>query len=90
MPAMKVKPEHIEILRKALEIFLNKDTATIYRDAGLSEKRYRWDALWSARRRSQEVQDTLSAIYQYANDDHLDTVLRMLMDERKDVELPPK
>lgn len=48
--AMKVKPGHIDVLRKALEVFLNKDTATIYRDAGLSEKRYRWDALWSVRR----------------------------------------
>jgi len=89
MAAMKVKPEHIEALRTALRPFLNKDTARVYADAGLSPTRYRWDALWSARKlRGEDVGDLITEIYQYANDTHIDTVLKMLAEERKDVELP--
>lgn len=85
---MKVTVEHIERLRTLVSPFLNKTTADLYKDAGLSEKRYRWDALWAARRYDLDTEDALiSEIYQYANDDHIDTVLRMLANERKDVEV---
>ena len=91
MAAMKVKPEHVEILRRELQPFLNKDTASVYADAGLTPMRYRWDALWSANKHHPEVMNALiPEIYQYANDMHIDTVLRMLADERKDVELPKR
>lgn len=87
---MKVKPEHIERLRVIVSPFMNKDTAQVYKDAGLSEMRYRWDALWSARRHNLPLEDALiSEIYQYANDDHIDTVLRMIAKEREDVEATP-
>lgn len=85
---MKIKPEHIAKLREYLAPFYNKDTQQVYADAGLSVTRYRWDALWAARRHNmQAVGDLITEIYKYANDTHIDTVLRMLANERKDVEL---
>ncbi len=80
---MKVKPEHIEALRAATKLFMNSDTETVYREAGLSDKRYRWDAFWSACKHTPSLNDVIREIYQYANDDHIDTVLRMLVKEAR-------
>lgn len=84
---MKIKPEHIAKLREYLAPFLNKDTEDGYREQGLSDKRYRWDALWSACRHTPSLNDVIREIYEYANDDHIDTVLRMLAKEGSNVEL---
>lgn len=91
MGKLKVSEEHIAILREATAPFMNKDTQEVYAESGLSFTRYIWDALWSARRRSQTVKDTLDAIYKYADDTHITSVLRMLAKEREDVRVaaPP-
>lgn len=82
---MKLKPQHIEALRAALKPFLNVETEEVYREAGLSDKRYRWDAFWRAHRQDVAFGDMIREIYVYANDDHIDTVLRMLAREAKTV-----
>ena len=80
---MKLNDAHISALRKALKPFLNVETEEVYREAGMSDKRYRWDAFWSACRHTPSLNDVVREIYQYANDDHIDTVLRMLAREAK-------
>lgn len=80
---MKIRDKHIDALRKAISPFLNKETEDLYREEGLSEKRYRWDAFWSACRHTPTLNDVIREIYQYANDDHIDTVLRMLVKEAR-------
>ena len=75
---MKLKAEHIKILREAITPFMNADTAALYAEQGLTPKRYRWDALWSANKVSVPLREIMPVIYRYANDEHIDTVLRML------------
>lgn len=81
---LKIKQEHIDILRREITPFMNADTAQIYKDAGHGPLRYHWDALWSANKRSPEVQQCIREIYQYANDTHITSVLRMLAKEAED------
>lgn len=89
MPAMKVKPEHIEKLRTYIHPFLSKEEAEAYAAHGLSPMRYRWDAFWRAKQKNKtEMQELIDELYTYVNDDHIDTVLRMLANERKDVSVP--
>lgn len=78
---MKMRPEHYKALEDMLALFARiEDTAALrekYRKEGLSSKRYRWDVLFSvphARRR--EWFDL--GIYEYLNDDHIDTALRAI------------
>lgn len=89
MGKLKVTEEHIQVLREELAPFLNGTTQAVYAEEGLSRTRYIWDALWSARRRSQRVRDTLDAIYTYGNDTHINSVLDMLAKERAHVEVSP-
>lgn len=71
---MKIKPEHYEKLEQAMKLIMEKHPAKEYRDAGHSEKSYRWDVL-RATGLMRWVCDTL---YPYANDDHIDTALRRI------------
>lgn len=79
--ALKLTPAHIAELRTKLAPFLTKDTAEVYHDAGLSEMRHRWDSLWSACKHTPELNETIREIYGYADDTHLDSVLRLLQRE---------
>lgn len=89
MGKLKVKEEHIAAFRAAMEPFLNKTTAGVYRDAGLSMKRYVWDAFWSACKHTPSLNDVVREVYTYANDDHLHTVFCLLAKERENVEIGP-
>lgn len=89
MGKLKIKEEHIAALREAMQPFLNKTTAEVYRDAGLTSKRYIWDAFWSACRHTPTLNDVVREIYTYANDDHLHTVFCQLAKEREHVEIAP-
>lgn len=89
MSALKIKPEHVEAIRQATAPFLNQDTADVYRDAGLTEKRYRWDALWSGCRHTPSLNDVIREIYQYADDTHIDSVLRMLAKPARKLTIAP-
>ena len=47
-----------------------------YRAAGMSDKRHRWDCLWSVP--VQVRQPWFDRVYKFANDDHIDTALRKI------------
>jgi len=47
-----------------------------YQAAGLSAKRYRWDCVWAIP--SDARNSWFNKVYQYANDDHIDTALRKI------------
>lgn len=81
---MKIKSEHIDHLRVKFTGFMqrNPDECSRVRAAlapydGDIDKRMRWDMLRAAVG-FEWVSDNL---YTYANDDHIDTVLRMLQRE---------
>jgi hypothetical protein len=82
---MKITPEHYAQLRAAVAIGLPRiPSAEAYaaRDPSIpriakakdTAMRHRWDALWAA-----ESMAPLSAIYEYANSDHIDTALRAIV-----------
>lgn len=75
---MKMKTEHFEALKAMLSGFARIDLQAgreHYRKEGLSSKRYRWDVLYSVPfAKRQEWFDL--GIYEYLNDDHIDTALR--------------
>lgn len=72
---MKMKDEHLDVIRTAVQKADEDRRRQIYRDQGLSDKRYRWDLLWSSGM-SKWVSDHL---YPYLTDDHIDTALREIV-----------
>lgn len=86
---MKIKPEHYEVLAKSVNnvIQLFPGTEMEYRAAGFSPMRLRWDLFWASGLKigqSHNAPDEPEAkamylpIYDYANDDHVDTALRAI------------
>ncbi len=84
---MKIKPEHYAVLETAVKQVLEANpqvTLEAYSQAGLSPMRFRWDALWAARKRSGiTIGTTLGSpgclpLYDYLNDEHIDTALRKI------------
>lgn len=71
---MKIQQEHVEFIDNAIRDFNTVEAKQHYVSQGLSAKRYRWDLLYKAGL-SKWLCDN---IYPYANDDHIDTVLRSL------------
>lgn len=80
---MKVKSEHLAAIKQAFEETFSKDQLTAhmqaYKDAGLTERRARFDAFWAVNKRSELLKETVRSIYQYANDDHLHTALKQVL-----------
>lgn len=80
---MKIKPEHYQILKEKLSSLLPQLAADHYRRLKLDPKvkdineRFRWDCLWAAK----VPHETMSEIYKYANDEHIDTVLKKIIKE---------
>ncbi len=72
---MKIKPEHVEYIKRAILADSKAPLLSEYLSKGLSEKRWRWDLLWRAKI-SQWISDN---IYPYANDDHIDTALKYIL-----------
>jgi len=85
---MKIKPEHYAIIQKAISDALtsNPTVAIEYQAAGFTPMRLRWDMLWQS---GVKVGDSVGMtcppdmdpakfvpLYDYANDDHIDTALR--------------
>ena len=53
-----------------------------YKDAGMTEQRHRWDALWQANRScTKGLIGWFQNAYKYLNDDHIDTALRKIQRE---------
>lgn len=71
---MKITVQHYGYICRALNdikpIILQMRTA--YKNSGLSDKRLRWDAA----RQADLIPFLCDTVYQYANDDHIDTALR--------------
>ena len=75
---MKITKEHygkLEFHIKSTQRYV--DSLEDYLGEGLSEKRYRWDVFWVANRLP-AFKELIREIYQYANDDHIDTALRKI------------
>jgi hypothetical protein len=77
MSKLKIKPEHYELLKKVFEagkaLVPSKEA---YREAGMSDKRWRWDAMWAGKKVAGEL--PWGELYKYLNDDHIDSALRQI------------
>lgn len=85
---MKIKPEHLAILRGAVTAVVNSPTAegceARYKAGNFTPKRLRWDLLWAARLPIGDGAGMSGLpLYAYMNDDHIDTALRSTMKELK-------
>lgn len=69
---MKITKEHYDYIKSAICKNSKAPTLHSYKLAGLSEKRWRWALLYQANI-SRWLCDN---IYPYANDEHIDTVLK--------------
>jgi hypothetical protein len=71
---MKVKTEHYVYITKTLDSIkpLILQTQKVYKQFGLSDMRLRWDIA----RHAGLIPFFCSSVYQYANDEHIDTALR--------------
>lgn len=72
---MKIKPEHLAHIRTEMLKSGATHTLKAYLDAGLTEKRWRWDWCYRTPGLSKWICDN---IYPYANDEHLDTALKCI------------
>lgn len=78
---MKIKPEHLEVLRNKVAPFNTDFYRSRYKAAGLSDKRFRWDCLWASKIKIGDgvgIKGDLD-LYAYMNDDHIDTALRSII-----------
>jgi hypothetical protein len=71
---MKMRPEHYAQLEQAVKSAMAKQpeiTAQVYLDQGMTNMRFRWDAMraggWNP-----------CTVYDYCNDNHIDTALRRI------------
>ena len=72
---MKIKPQDLEVLRRAIAQRDTEEKRKYYKSAGLSHKRYRWDLA----RDSGLLRFICDTLYTYLNDDHIDTALRSVV-----------
>ena len=73
---MKIKKEDYSKLENLVKSSPVYPCLMDYRENGLSDMRYRWDCLYSSP--SNIRSNVISKIYEYANDDHIDTALRKI------------
>lgn len=82
---LKMRPEHYSQLKTALdeckETWYGKHTQ--YRVKGLTPKRYRWDALHVSRLRAGSTFGSPTGwnVYDYLNDENIDSALRQYFRE---------
>jgi hypothetical protein len=80
---MKMLPTHFEQLNSMIAEKVESlgDLQPFFQryeqNAGDWKKRFRWDILYTIPYELR--QDWFNAVYQYANDDHIDTALRKIM-----------
>uniref|UniRef100_A0A6H1ZZ98 Uncharacterized protein n=1 Tax=viral metagenome TaxID=1070528 RepID=A0A6H1ZZ98_9ZZZZ len=70
---LKIKKEHYITMAKAIDPHVTSETRQVYRDKGLSKKRFRWDMLWKSG-------FDVSPLYDYLNDNHIDTALKHIVE----------
>lgn len=86
MPSFKMKTEHYEELEQAIKKVQRENvdvTLASYISKGLSSKRYRWDLLYAAIAKGYYGEGRgwtyiSDVLYQYLNDDHIDSALRKI------------
>lgn len=84
--ALKISDEHMAVLRKYVAPLYDGKTRGYYADIGLNETRYRWDMFWLAKNRHREVlTKMMDEFYCYANDTHLESALKKLELESREV-----
>lgn len=77
---MKVKPEHLDCLKKAIVPLDTEERRQVYRDGKFPrasyvknlDQRYRWDLMYA----SGMIKYATDQLYDYCNDSHIDTALR--------------
>ena len=81
---LKIRPEHYEFIKnKFKEMYAHLEPPSfthwrrVYKDAGLSEKRFVWDLFWAL----DLSKFTCDVLYKYMNDDHLYSALRRIVKE---------
>jgi hypothetical protein len=75
---MKIKPEHLKVLKEAIQSLDTPERRQLYREGKFPlahrvkdlDLRYRWDLLYASRF------DIGPSFYEYMNDEHIDTALR--------------
>ena len=72
---MKITTEHLDYMRAAIAPHDTAERRATYKAGGLSDRRYRWDLSYAAGLSSWMA----STVYQYANDEHIDTALRSIV-----------
>jgi hypothetical protein len=72
---MKIKPEHFEYMRAALVNFDTDFHRSRYEAAGLSTRRFQWDAM----RAAGLIPWVCDTLYPYANDEHIQTALNRII-----------
>lgn len=75
----RITKTHRAALRHLISNFDSKELRDLYKAKGLSGKRYRWDLIWRADR--QQWYSLMDELYLYANDNHIDSVLRGIIGE---------
>lgn len=75
---LKIKPEDMRVLRERVEarVKATPHWVELYKSAGLSHTRYRWDILWSSKLKigSSTAPGDLN-LYDYLDDTHIDSAL---------------
>lgn len=72
---MKMQTVHFDYIAEKIAALDSPYLRGVYRNAGLSLKRYQWDMTWKAGL-SAYICDTL---YPYLNDDHIQTALNRII-----------
>ena len=72
---MKIKPEHVQHMRDAFAKWDTDFYRSRYAAAGLSTKRYQWDLV----RAAGLMTWVCDVLYEYANDDHIQTALNRII-----------
>lgn len=77
---MKIKPEHFNKLSKMINGLPEKPVLKDYKEARLSNTRFRWDFFWLANQNNKEdMRCLVKEMYEYMNDDHIDTALKKIV-----------
>jgi len=72
---MKMQTAHFDYIAEKIAALDSPYLRGVYRNAGLSLKRYQWDMTWKAGLTAY-ICDTL---YPYLNDDHIQTALNRII-----------
>ena len=82
---MKMATDHYRELRKLVQTAIDANGIPVgvwfdrYKANGFSEKRCRWDFLWSIPREDRQDWFEHCGIYGYLDDTHIDTALRNIL-----------